>query len=288
MAPGLRGRPTKIITPTSFVADTLDATNTGVPSGTSLSNLGSTTYTSANNGQSITAKNFTARVTLNGVTGMTFTNCQFAVSNDYYNCILDSSCSGNRFNYCAFDGLGGTFDAGRFPFKGTGATLYRCQFTGADNGMRLDSDCTLQECYVYGLVHIVDGGGNGSHNDGIEVSGPGNNLVIIDNRVVTEAGSVTWGTGGGTTAPFNCTSDFGAIGGTNQLLRNRLVGGQSPFYFRQVAGNVRGWTVRDNKVNGWSNTPTSITTDLSFDHWTNNYDTGNGAYVYPLGGADIP
>jgi hypothetical protein len=76
---GLRAHPTKILTPTSFVADNLTSSTTGVPSGTSLSTLGATTYTSANNGQSVSAKHFTARVTLNGVTGMTFTNCKFAV-----------------------------------------------------------------------------------------------------------------------------------------------------------------------------------------------------------------
>jgi hypothetical protein len=158
---GLRAHPTKILTPTSFVADNLTSSTTGVPSGTSLSTLGATTYTSANNGQSITAKQFTARVTLNGVTGMTFTNCLFQCATDYYCCILDSSCSGNTFNYCSFDGANGTFDTGRFPFKGTGATLFRCYSTGADNGGRFDSDCTMQECLVENLIHITDGSGNG-------------------------------------------------------------------------------------------------------------------------------
>jgi hypothetical protein len=286
---GLRAHPTKILTPTSFVADNLTSSTTGVPSGTSLSTLGATTYTSANNGQSITAKQFTARVTLNGVTGMTFTNCLFQCATDYYCCILDSSCSGNTFNYCSFDGANGTFDTGRFPFKGTGATLFRCYSTGADNGGRFDSDCTMQECLVENLIHITDGSGNGSHNDGWEVSGPGNNINFIDSKLAAENGSVTWGVGGGTTAAINVTTDFGSIGGTNSILRCRVSGGQSPLYFRQTASfTVRGWTVRDNKLSNFNNTPTSISTDASFDHWTTNTNTDTSAAVYPLGGADIP
>jgi hypothetical protein len=284
--PGLRAHPTKTITST-WVAGTLTSANTGVPSGTTLSNLGATTYTSANNGQSVSAKNFTARVTLNGVTGMTFTNCKFAVATDYYNCILDTSCSGNTFNYCTFDGLGGTFDTGRFPFKGTGATLFRCYSTGADNGGRFDSDCTMQECFVENLTQITDGAGAGSHNDGWEVSGPGN-INFIDSKLAVTIGSVTWGTGGGTTAAINVSSDFGDIGGTNSILRCEVSGGQSPLYFRQQPGLIRGWTVRDNRLSNFNNGPTSITTDASFDHWTNNIRTDTNAAVYPLGGADIP
>ena len=41
-------------TPTSdFIADTLTASNTGVRAGVSLTDQGATTYTSANNGQTI-------------------------------------------------------------------------------------------------------------------------------------------------------------------------------------------------------------------------------------------
>jgi hypothetical protein len=52
----------------------------------------------------------------------------------------------------ASTGWNGTFDTGRFPFKGTGATLFRCYSTGADNGGRFDSDCTMQECFVENLI----------------------------------------------------------------------------------------------------------------------------------------
>lgn len=160
--------------PSSFVADTLTASNTGVRSGVTLVNQGATTYTSANNGQTVSSRRFTGRVTLDGVQNMTFVDCQLQFQ-DYYMVNAINGALNNAFNYCEFD-LSHFLDSGGPGIFGEGIDLFRCHAHSGAGLFTPKGNSSARES----LFDKLSLGHYGVHSNSIAMFHGGNNIVIED------------------------------------------------------------------------------------------------------------
>lgn len=167
-------------TSTTFIADTLSANNTGIPVGIILTQQGSTTYTSADNGKTISNKHFTGRVTLNGVKDMKFVNCKFGGFKDYYYVFAQNDASNNQFNYCEWD-CAYTNIGGVSPVFGPGNKLFRCHIYGADASARFGTGCEMRET----LCDKLNLGIYSSHTNCMAMFDGGTNILIEDSRFET-------------------------------------------------------------------------------------------------------
>lgn len=250
----------------TFIADTLTTANTGVPPGTSLTDQGSITYSSANNGQTITGKRFTGRVTVTGA-NITFVNCLFDFG-DWFQ--LDTSAATGPIvcNFCTFDLK--NWSSGGSAVYGKSTTLFRCQVLGFENGGKFTADSTIDQC----LIHSpADSAVAGAHVDGWEFY-EGSGFVVRDSKIAVTNGSTTWSGAGGTTAALNFSTDVGSISGV-AVERCRLSGGAYAIYFDEKNGHtIRGVTFVDNLVNDYLYGPVAADTALSFTAATGNYDQG--------------
>lgn len=270
--------------PVEFIADTLDTANTGVPSGTSLTDQGSITYST--NGQTITAKRFTGRVTVTAA-NVTFVNCKWDYG-DWFQLDTSNSTGPVACNYCTFDLK--NWSSGGSAVYGKNTTLYRCQVLGFENGGKFTADSTLDQC----LIHSpADSAVSGAHVDGWEFY-EGSGFTVRDSKIVVTNGATTWSGAGGTTAALNFSTDVGAISDVT-VERCRLSGGAYAVYFDEKGPTIRGVTFRDCKINDYLYGPVARDTDASFDHWSGNYDQGNtstpstpGTLIQLLGGGERP
>lgn len=167
-------------TPTSdFIADTLTASNTGVRAGVSLTDQGATTYTSANNGQTISGKRFTGRVTITGAQDMTFEDCLFQCE-DYYTTLCSGGALNNAFNYCSFDQMNWMTAGGPGVF-GEGMDLYRCHLYNAGGLWTPKGNCSARESLFDGVCL----GLYGTHSNSIALFHGGDNITIEDCKTTT-------------------------------------------------------------------------------------------------------
>ncbi len=143
-----------------------NASNTGVPAGTQLTNSGGMTISTANT--VVEAKNIsgTVRVTAQGVT---IRKCKingggngFAVDSDGHNVIIED---------CEI------WNASNSPVLCQGGKVLRCNLHHADNGVVTQGGDLVQDCYIHDLGITSD-----AHVDGISVQS-GSGTVIRHNHV---------------------------------------------------------------------------------------------------------
>lgn len=173
-----------------------NASNTGLAgagiSEGSLTNQGAITYTSANNGQTISGKRFTGKVTFSGVTGMTFNGCLWDMTGGTGNraCQMDSSVSNITFNDCTMRTIGcnsSSPSGSGIEFmilsdRADGITVTRCDISGGENCFQGFGDGNIiQDSYLHWPKSYNPGG----HNDTIEVYG-GDNWIIRRNTIILE------------------------------------------------------------------------------------------------------
>ena len=153
-----------------------DATNTGVPTGVTLTNSGPITVTT--NGAVIQNLNLVnANITVNA-NNVTIRNCRittydyYPIENNGTNLVVeDCEITGTDPNVAAAISFGGY-------------TARRLNVSGGADGFKANANCVIEDCYVHDLAVTQD-----SHNDGIQSTG-GNNVTVRHNTIDTNTDGV--------------------------------------------------------------------------------------------------
>lgn len=153
-----------------------DATNTGVPTGTVLTNSGPLNITT--DGTIVQNLNFVnASITVNA-NNVTIRNCRITTY-DYYP--IDNSGTGLLVQDCE---ITGTADAVTAAISFDNYTARRCNVSGSADGFKANSNVTIEDCYVHDLRVTQN-----SHNDGIQSTG-GSNVTVRHNTIDTNLAGV--------------------------------------------------------------------------------------------------
>lgn len=179
-----------------------DATNTGVPPGTTLTNSGSLTINT--NGAVVQNLNISGDIIVNA-NNVTIRNCRIT-SGGYYPIrwegdsgllVEDTEIIGTNYNVTA----GMSF---------SNYTARRVFVTGSADGFKADSNVLIENCYVTGL-----GIGPDTHNDGVQTTG-GSNVTLRHN---------TFKLGGqsGVSAVVQVGNEWGT--NSNWVIENNLIDG---------------------------------------------------------------
>lgn len=205
--------------------------NTGVPSGTSLTNVGSH-FTTSSNGQTLVAQNFQAGATIQH-TGCRFTNCQFLPSGNAPGAsILGTVATGPVFDHCTFVG---SADA-KAVVWGTGQAL-SCQIVhGADNCEltpgSFETTCNnvlIQDSYIVFTTADFE---PGQHPDCVEADGFHSNNVLRHNTILNQENN---------NSCVTCSTFWGNVSNFT-LDHNYMVGGNYTVYYGQFGTDPSTWT----------------------------------------------
>lgn len=156
-----------IVTP--HLAGYPDETNTGVPSGTSLTNSGSLNITT--NGAVVQNLNITGMISVRA-NNVTIRNCRIT-SGDYYPIDWDGD---GYTNLLVEDSeIIATSYSVTAGMSFSNYTARRVFVTGSADGFKADSNVLIEDCYVTLL-----GIGPDTHNDGVQTTG-GSNVTLRHN-----------------------------------------------------------------------------------------------------------
>lgn len=270
----------------TFVAGTLTETNTGVPSGTSLSDLGSTTYDGADDGATVTAKRFTGRVTLDGVDGISFVNCEFDFD-DYFMVSYSSSQLDTMtvtFDHCTFHGPEASVYGVIALYNMRGTTVERCLFYTLDNYIRAEGNNVVAECYMHSPSQLDD-----AHVDGIEMyalTAACGDIEVRDCAIIMGPPQ-SWDVNGGVTAALtlSAAADIDDV----RFYRNLLGGGAYNVYVEEDGGQVTNVQLVGNRFQDGLYGYVTVTDTDSILYWEDNFDaadlTETGRILIP--GLDI-
>ncbi len=148
-----------------------DATNTGVPTGTTLADNGSATITVNTNGAIIENLNIVNGNIVVNANNVTIRNCRittyayYPIENNGTNLVVED---------CE---ITGTEDTVAAAISFSGFTARRLNVSGSADGFKANADCVIEDCYVHDLRVTQD-----SHNDGIQTTG-GNNVTVHHNTI---------------------------------------------------------------------------------------------------------
>ncbi len=166
-----------------------DATNTGVPSGTTLTASGTIDVTV--DGTIIENLDITGRIQVDA-NNVTIRNCRIT-SGDYYPLL------NNGTNLLVEDcEIAGTSTAVTCCIGFTNYTARRCNLHGSADGLKADSTVVIEDCYIHDLATDAT-----THNDGTQTTG-GSDVTIRHN---------TYQLGG--VSGINSCLQIGNEGGTN-------------------------------------------------------------------------
>lgn len=184
-----RGRPS--IVPDGFVLGVTrpDATNTGVPAGTTLTTV-SGTVTITTDGTTYRNTRFTGRVSVQAK-NVTFENCRFEAVTDGQVHAGNSGVRNLLIRRCTFRPSAASTTP--IAVVGHDFTVERCDISGSVDGIRVhntsapvgQSGVRIIGNYIHDLCYTTPYSGhsdNETHNDGIQIEG-GNGVEIIGNRI---------------------------------------------------------------------------------------------------------
>lgn len=158
-----------------------DASNTGVPSGTTLTNYtGPSTITT--DGTVIDAKKVTACLVIRA-DNVTIKNSLIQSRGCYFNVLSDDGNTGLKLTDVEIDGLSN--DGGDSAINGGGFTCLRCDIHGTIDGIKAQSDVVIKDTWIHDLVITSE-----SHNDGIQSLGT-TSLKVLHNSIVLQDGSTS-------------------------------------------------------------------------------------------------
>lgn len=251
-------------------------TSTGVPSGTTLTDLAGATYSTPN--QIITAMRFTAPVTITA-SGVQLVNCKFdcGALPAGFPLTINAGAVGVHITNATFDGNqvgGGSFTA--INDNGTSTQVIGCNVQWFENAFEIGPGGTSGAHTVYSSNYVANFLNAGTpHYDGWEILGPCAWVDILGNTCVNIQGQ---------TSAINWSNFSGALTNVN-MDSNFLSGGSYVIY---VDGHfattvVSGFTVTNNKVGigsfGYFNFNATGNVNYVTPVATGNYDTISGLYL---------
>lgn len=242
--------PNAITTP--HLAGYPDETNTGVPSGVSLTSSGSITVTQ--NGAIIQGLDISGQIVINA-DNVTIRNCRIT-SGDYYP--IDYGRTGLLVEDTEIIGLSYTVTAG---ISFDSYTARRVNIHGTADGLKANANVLIEDCYIHDLIYDA---AHDTHNDGVQTTG-GSSVTLRHNTIKLS-----------TTPMANAAIQIGTENGSNSnwLVTNNLLDGG-------------GWI-----VNSGSGNSVMVFTNNRFTHnsgygvgyvegstWTGNYYDNDGQPV---------
>lgn len=206
--------------PTSFP----DASNTGVPAGTTLTNSGDITASTV--GQVVSRKNVTGTIYVNA-SNVVIEKCKITASN--YWAIRVISGTGVIVRDCTIIGQGQTHEG----IMGRG-TFERNNISGVENGIGCDGKSLIKDNYI----HHFSGPGS-AHYDGIEINS-GTDIDIIHNTILLAHGQ---------TACVMTNNYFGPLARV-KVDNNYVRGGGYPMYCDDSfgGGSVSNISFTNNRI----------------------------------------
>jgi len=196
-----------------------DATNTGVPAGTTLTKSGQLVINTA--GAVISGLDISGGVIINAP-NVTLENCKISSSGFY---VVQINALGATVQNCTIDGLGG----GGEGISGAG-TFIANNITGCVDGINVCADNTvIENNYIHGMS-----GPSSAHFDTIQADGNFSNILIQHNTLVNEQTQ---------TSVIMLDNYWGSISNVT-INDNLLVGGGYTTYINEMAqGQPGGGTV---------------------------------------------
>lgn len=246
--------PFTVASPSTFP----NATNTGVPAGTTLTVQGGFSANTA--GAIYDARHFQGGVTVNA-NDVTFRRCKFS-SGDFNR--VRSLGLRLLLEDCEIDGLN-TFGHG---VSYRNFTLRRCYIHNVENGASIDlgGNCLIEDCFITGLY-----GGGDAHSDGVQLSQGAHDITFRHNTIQ-----------GGNTSAIIMWNEASPQN-YNVLMDNNLFSGGSYTLYgpRQTGGtNIR--IVNNRFVWGtWANGYANSCYPPYITEWNNNVRHDTGAQLAP-------
>lgn len=205
-----------------------DASNTGVPVGTSLT-LHNSDLTTSSNGQVIDSLDIRGSLIVNH-TGVVVTKCKISQWTIFgVECESGGSLS---MSDCLIDG-------GVNPgtcIVNNNLTLRRCDIKGAENGLDLGSNNDIQDCFIHDLYNS----GADPHADCIQINNGADNLTIKHNTLLS------YGADGSETT--SCIiSPQASTGVSNWLIDDNVMAGGAFALYGPQSGTGTSITISNNK-----------------------------------------
>jgi hypothetical protein len=178
-----------------------DASNTGVPQGTTLTQSGGITVSTA--GAVINGLDISGPVVVNAP-NVTIRNSRIRTTSYW---AVDNNSTGLLIEDTEIDGLNGYGNC----FGSSYATIRRVDMHGCENGLNVAGKLTLEDSYIHGLTT-----GGSAHTDGAQFNQGATDIVFRHNTIVA-------GQGGGSTS---CVIMWDAESPQNQRVwieNNRLI-----------------------------------------------------------------
>lgn len=158
-----------------------DASNTGVPAGTTLTPSGAITVSVANT--IIENKDISGGVTVNAP-GVIIRKCRIRSSTMYV--VRNNATTGIPLlvEDCEIDGLLGTGNS--MGFGNSNLTVRRCNIKGTENGFNVSGNTTVEDSFIHDLYT-----GGGAHTDGMQFNQGAANITVRHNTFQSKSGSTS-------------------------------------------------------------------------------------------------
>ena len=176
---------------------------------------------------------------------VTIRNCRI-ISGNIYGVRIEDGVTGLTIEYCEISGT--THNSA--GVNGNYDTLRYCNIYSFQDGLKIASNSVMEHCYIHDLYHEP-----GMHNDGMQNSGNGTNIIIRHNTVQALYQSQT--------AAIKITTNTGPI--DNILIEGNFLSGGSYTVYVTDKGNGHGpptnITFNENvwEWDSWARKPDGVT-----------------------------
>jgi hypothetical protein len=205
-----------------------DASNTGVPAGTTLTPYNADFYTSSN-GQVIDALDIHGSLIVSH-TGVTVTRCRISQWS-----IFGVDCEVGAHSLTMSDSM---VDGGVGPgtcVVNSNFTLLRCDIKGAENGLDVGSNVVVQDCFIHDLFNSDE-----AHADGIQFNDGVSDVIIQHNTILSRGAD-------GTDTTSCIISPPAFTGVTNVTITDNVFAGGAFSLYGPQGGSGTNVTITDNK-----------------------------------------
>jgi hypothetical protein len=205
-----------------------DASNTGIPVGTSLK-LHNTDFTTSSNGQLVDALDIRGSLIINH-TGVTVTRCRVSEWS-----VFGMLCESPHTVTITDSHIEGGVNPGTCVYN-SGYTFLRCDIEGAENGFDIGGDVTIEDCFIHDLYNE----GVDAHADGIQIEDGADNITIRHNTILSRGADDS-----DTTSAI--ISPQASSGVSNWLIHNNAMAGGASTLYGPQNGTGTNITITDNK-----------------------------------------